>query len=113
MNRVVNKFVLAHDRYLELDRIRTECTSPAQRESIHIAIMTAYLEVQHHARPAHPAARHGHHLFLLSFVVVLFFRYFFQAFENRFPVFGGVFFFFFRQDVVLHQAYLCFPVFIL
>ncbi len=50
MNRVVNKFVLAHDRYLELDRIRTECTSPAQRESIHIAIMTAYLEVQHHAR---------------------------------------------------------------
>ena len=50
MNRVVNKFVLAHDRYLELDRIRTECTSPAQRESVHIALMTAYLEVQHHAR---------------------------------------------------------------
>ena len=50
MNTVVNKFVQAHDRYLELDRIRTECTSAAQRESIHIAIMTAYLEVQFHAR---------------------------------------------------------------
>jgi hypothetical protein len=35
---------------MELDRIRTECTSPAQRESVHIAIMTAYLEVHHHAR---------------------------------------------------------------
>jgi hypothetical protein len=50
MNTVVNKFVQAHDRYLELDRIRTECTNPVERESIHIAIMTAYLEVQYHAR---------------------------------------------------------------
>ena len=50
MNAIVNKFVLAHDRYLELDRIRTQCTSPAERESIHIAILTAYLEVQFHAR---------------------------------------------------------------
>ncbi|HEY1938679.1 MAG TPA: hypothetical protein VGJ33_12150 [Candidatus Angelobacter sp.] len=50
MNRVVNKFVQAHDRYMELDRIRTECTNPTQRESIHIAIMSAYLEVQFHAR---------------------------------------------------------------
>ena len=50
MNRVVNKFVLAHDRYLELDRIRTECTSPAQRESIHIALMTAYLDIVNNAK---------------------------------------------------------------
>lgn len=50
MNNVVNKFVAAHDRYLELDRIRTQCSSPAERESIHIAILTAYLEVQFHAR---------------------------------------------------------------
>ena len=50
MNNVVNKFVQAHDRYIELDRIRTECTNPSQRDSIHIAIMTAYLEVQFHAR---------------------------------------------------------------
>ena len=47
---VINKFVEAHDRYLELDRIRVECQNAAQRESIHIAILRAYLEVQHHAR---------------------------------------------------------------
>jgi hypothetical protein len=47
---VINKFVEAHDRYLELDRIRVECENPKQREFIHIAIMRAYLEVQHHAR---------------------------------------------------------------
>jgi hypothetical protein len=50
MNTVVNKFVQAHDRYLELDKIRTECTNPAERESVHIAILKAYLEVQFHAR---------------------------------------------------------------
>jgi hypothetical protein len=50
MNRIVNKFVEAHDRYLELDKIRTECVSPAERESVHIAILKAYLEVQFHAK---------------------------------------------------------------
>lgn len=50
MNSVVNKFVEAHDRYLELDKVRTQCTNPAQRESIHIAILTAYLEVQFRAK---------------------------------------------------------------
>jgi hypothetical protein len=50
MNTIVNKFVEAHDRYLELDRIRTECSSPAERESLHIAILKAYLEVQFHAK---------------------------------------------------------------
>jgi hypothetical protein len=51
MNTVVlNKFVEAHDRYLELDRIRIECQNAAQRESIHIAIMKAYLEVQYRAK---------------------------------------------------------------
>ena len=48
--RVINKFVEAHDRYLELDRVRVECENAKQRELIHIAIMKAYLEVQHHAR---------------------------------------------------------------
>ena len=47
---VIRRFVDAHDRYLELDRIRVECQNPAQRESIHVAILRAYLEVQHHAR---------------------------------------------------------------
>jgi hypothetical protein len=50
MNTVVNKFVQAHDRYMELDKIRTECSNPAERESVHIAILKAYLEVQFHAR---------------------------------------------------------------
>ena len=50
MNSIVARFVAAHDRYMELDKIRTQCLTPAQRESIHIAILTAYLEVQYHAR---------------------------------------------------------------
>jgi hypothetical protein len=50
MNSIVAKFVAAHDRYLELDKVRTQCLTPAERESIHIAILTAYLEVQFHAR---------------------------------------------------------------
>ena len=45
----VNKFVEAHDRYLELDRVRVQCQNAAQRESMHIAIMKAYLEVQYRA----------------------------------------------------------------
>ena len=50
MNTIVNKFVEPHDRYMELDRIRTQCSSPAERESLHNAILKAYLEVQFHAR---------------------------------------------------------------
>lgn len=46
----MNRFVLAHDRYLALDQARNECTTPAQREFMHIQILQAYLEVQHHAR---------------------------------------------------------------
>jgi hypothetical protein len=46
----MNRFVLAHDRYLALDLARTECTSPAQREFMHIEILEAYLEVQCRAR---------------------------------------------------------------
>ncbi len=46
----MNRFIQAHDRYLALDLARTECTSPAQREFMHIQILEAYLEVQYHAR---------------------------------------------------------------
>ena len=50
MNSVaLTKFVEAHDRYLELDRVRVECQNAAQRESVHIAILKAYLEVQYRA----------------------------------------------------------------
>ncbi len=50
MNKIVNKFVEAHDRYLELDRIRTQCKNAKERESIRIAVLQAYLEVQFRAR---------------------------------------------------------------
>jgi hypothetical protein len=46
----MNRFVLAHDRYLALDLARNECTTPAQREFMHIQILEAYLEVQYRAR---------------------------------------------------------------
>jgi hypothetical protein len=46
----INKFKEAHDRYMELDRIRTQCETPAQREFIHIAILQSYLEVHGYAR---------------------------------------------------------------
>jgi hypothetical protein len=46
----MNRFVLANDRYLALDLARTECTTPAQREFMHIQILEAYLEVQCWAR---------------------------------------------------------------
>jgi hypothetical protein len=50
MMHEMNRFVLAHDRYLALDQARTECSNPMQREYIHIKILEAYLEVQYHAR---------------------------------------------------------------
>ncbi len=46
----MNRFVFAHDRYLALDQARNQCTTPAQREFMHIQILEAYLEVQYHAR---------------------------------------------------------------
>jgi hypothetical protein len=46
----MNRFVLAHDRYLALNDARDECTTPAQREFMHIKILEAYLEVQYRAR---------------------------------------------------------------
>lgn len=50
MNNAVSSFLLAHDRYLELDRLRTECNRPAEREVMHIELMKAYLEVQYRAK---------------------------------------------------------------
>jgi hypothetical protein len=46
----MERFVLAHDRYLALDLARTDCSTPAQREFMHIQILEAYLEVQYRAR---------------------------------------------------------------
>ncbi|HEX7961099.1 MAG TPA: hypothetical protein VF493_14335 [Terriglobales bacterium] len=50
MNSAVSSFLLAHDRYLELERVRTECNRPAEREVMHIELMKAYLEVQYRAK---------------------------------------------------------------
>jgi len=50
MNTAIQKFVFAHDRYLALSEVRTECGSAPEREHMHIAIMKAYLEVQYRAR---------------------------------------------------------------
>ena len=50
MNNAIRKFVEAHDRYLALDEVRTECNSPIEREQIYVELLKAYLEVQHHAR---------------------------------------------------------------
>lgn len=50
MNARIRKFVEAHDRYLALEDVRTQCNGPAEREAIYIEILKAYLEVHHHAR---------------------------------------------------------------
>jgi len=50
MVKEINKFLAAHDRYLALDRARTDCTHPAQRERLYIDILQAYLEVQYRAQ---------------------------------------------------------------
>jgi len=50
MNAALSKFLLAHDRYLELDQIRTQCSSANEREFVHLEILKAYLEVQYRAR---------------------------------------------------------------
>jgi hypothetical protein len=50
MNSAVTKFLHAHDRYLALETARIGSYSPAEREAMHLEIMTAYLEVQYRAR---------------------------------------------------------------
>lgn len=50
MNAAVSKFILAHDRYLALENLRFDCTSPKEREHMHLEIMKAYLEVQYRAK---------------------------------------------------------------
>lgn len=49
MFKAMHRFIEAHDRYLALDTARTDCTTPEQREIVHIEILKAYLEVQYRA----------------------------------------------------------------
>ncbi len=60
MSREMNGFIQAHDRYLALELARTECTTPAQREFMHIQILEAYLEVQCQARRLQFAEGHAY-----------------------------------------------------
>ena len=41
MERALNRFVFAHDRYLALENARLTCCSPQERELMHIEIMKA------------------------------------------------------------------------
>ena len=50
LNTAVKQFELAHQRYLSIESSRTECTRPAEREQMYIALMQAYLEVQYRAK---------------------------------------------------------------
>lgn len=50
LHSAIDKFLYAHDRYLELDRARLDCRRPSEREQMYIAILQAYLEVQFRAR---------------------------------------------------------------
>jgi hypothetical protein len=50
MNLAIRQFLDAHERYEALELIRTGCSSPEQREQMHIALLRAYLEVQNCAR---------------------------------------------------------------
>ena len=49
MTGLMQRFVEAHDRYLALEVVRTDCRNPKEREIMNIEILKAYLEVQHYA----------------------------------------------------------------
>ena len=49
MQTAIERFVTAHEHYLQLDRLRFGCRSPQEREFLHIEILKAYLDVQYHA----------------------------------------------------------------
>jgi hypothetical protein len=50
MDTAIRQLVAAHECYQYLDQIRTECSTAREREEMHIAILRAYLEVQHRPR---------------------------------------------------------------
>ena len=49
MDSAIQDFVSAHERYTQLDKLRTDCRSPQEREFMYIAILKAYMEVQYRA----------------------------------------------------------------
>ena len=49
MDTAIERFISAHERYLQLDQLRFDCRSPQEREFLYIQILRAYLDVQYHA----------------------------------------------------------------
>ena len=49
MDAAIHDFVAAHERYLQLDILRTDCRTPQERECMYIEILKAYMEVQYRA----------------------------------------------------------------
>ena len=49
MDSAIHDFVAAHERYTQLDNLRTDCRTPQEREFMYIAILKAYMEVQYRA----------------------------------------------------------------
>ena len=50
MESPIERFIAAHEHYLALARRRADCRSPQEREILHIEILQAYVDVQHHAK---------------------------------------------------------------
>ena len=49
METAIQRFITAHEHYLQLDQLRFDCRSPQEREFLYIQILRAYLDVQYHA----------------------------------------------------------------
>ncbi len=49
MDSAIHDFVAAHERYTQLDNLRTDCRTPQEREFMYIQILKAYMEVQYRA----------------------------------------------------------------
>jgi hypothetical protein len=49
MDSAIERFITAHEHYVQLDGLRAGCRSPQEREVLHIEILKAYLDVQYHA----------------------------------------------------------------
>jgi hypothetical protein len=49
MDSAIHDFVSAHERYTQLDSLRTDCRTPQEREFMYIQILKAYMEVQYRA----------------------------------------------------------------
>lgn len=50
MEIVIQEFMAARERYLQLERARVQPRTPAGRETFHIELMRAWLEVHNHAQ---------------------------------------------------------------